>query len=414
MPLQLRPFSRGPCVFWVAVGTCLLAATGAAAFRRTVPLGPKGRVIRDCEWRYRYTNNSDSVLDCKKCVKDFELQFPPRRSDVVQMRQRCVKPYTPKEAANVLCHLLTSSAESRDSCLQCIRDYDLPPNATKFQQREMDWDCAPHHPATQLLQSECLFRFHRNNENRTDCEKCIVDSQIGDDASYAEFRKVQDDCITKPNPKERIKRLCKWRFIEEKWAKECEQCIDEYELPSDYDYDDVANLRQHCMPRPSRKELLKKTCDWYYRGERARVIACENCVDRSYLGDDSTYGEEANVRNHCMPRKPARERVKDACPRRFRDPVDIDNCKKCADNFDSSQEENSVQPVDVQHLYRTCLSGKVNYKAQLLQECQNKLEEPELATKCQECIQSRYHWRIPKELISEARKWCVFQLAQDA
>ncbi|XP_064476882.1 uncharacterized protein LOC135390864 [Ornithodoros turicata] len=405
--------SNSTMVFLLGVLFSCGVALAADGSHRMVPLGPKGRVIRDCEWRYRYSNSSDSVLDCKKCVKEYEMRFPPRRTDVLHMRQQCVKPYTPKEAANILCHLLTTTHDERDSCILCIDSYPLPPNATKLEQREMDWNCAPHQPATQLLLSECRYRFSRRGTNLTNCVKCISQSGVGDDASFTQFRKVQSDCITKPDPKERIKRLCKWRFIEESWAKECEQCIDEYSLPSNYDYDDVQNLRQRCVPKPTRKELLKKTCDWYYRGDRMHVSRCERCVEMSDLRESSTYTDEAEVRTQCMPRKPARERVKDACPRRFRNPMDIENCRRCADDLDSDKDENSIGSVDVQKLYRTCLSGKTNYKAQVLGECRTKLEEEESVRECQSCIQSRYHWRIPKELISEARQACLLELIQD-
>uniref|UniRef100_A0A6M2DC12 Putative secreted protein n=1 Tax=Rhipicephalus microplus TaxID=6941 RepID=A0A6M2DC12_RHIMP len=122
---------------WVIWATfVLLFAHPAEAQTGRVPIGPKGRVIKDCEWRYRHANVTDDVLSCKKCVKDYELRFPPRRLDVVKMRQTCVKPYTPKEAAIILCNAFHRPSEKRANCIRCVEEYDLPDNATKIQVRD--------------------------------------------------------------------------------------------------------------------------------------------------------------------------------------------------------------------------------------------------------------------------------------
>ncbi|CAN8004439.1 unnamed protein product, partial [Ixodes hexagonus] len=376
-----------------------------------VPIGPKGRVIKDCEWRYRHSNDTNELLTCKKCVKEFDLPFPPRRSNVIQMRQSCVRPYTAKEAAVILCSAFHSHSRRQDlkeECIRCVQDFELPENATKFEQREMDWKCTPHPSPTRLLHMECRYRFHRHPENRTECEQCVNSTGIGDSATFAEYRRAEFTCMPRPSPKERLKRLCKWRYIDDEQAAQCQQCVDEYPLPANYEYDDVWNLRKQCLPRPSRKELLRKTCDWYFRSQHVEKSACETCVEKSNLDENSSYDEEAQVRSVCMPRKPPRERVKDACPRRFKDSEEIEKCRKCADNFMNDQANNEVQTVDVQQLYRRCLAGN-NLKARLLEECQQKMQDPDAANKCKQCILQTYRWRIPKHMVREARKRCFIE-----
>uniref|UniRef100_A0A0K8RED5 Uncharacterized protein n=2 Tax=Ixodes ricinus TaxID=34613 RepID=A0A0K8RED5_IXORI len=73
---------------------------------------------------------------------------------------------------------------------------------------------------------------------------------------------------------------------------------------------------------------------------------------------------------------------------------------------------NEVQTVDVQQLYRRCLAGN-NLKARLLQECQQKMPEPDVATKCKACILRTYQWRVPKHMIREARKRCFIEGFQE-
>ncbi|KAM7287061.1 uncharacterized protein ISCGN_030755 [Ixodes scapularis] len=380
-----------------------------------VPIGPKGRVIKDCEWRYRHLNDTDELLTCKKCVKEFDLPFPPRRSNVIQMRQSCVKPYTAKEAALVLCnafHGVPGQQDLREECVRCVENFQLPENATKFEQREIDWKCMPHPSPTDLLHMECRYRFNKNPENQTECYKCVNNTGIDDSATFAEYRRVESTCMPRSSPKERLKRLCKWRYIDDEQAAQCQQCVDEYPLPANFEYEDVSNLRNKCLPRPSRKELLRKTCDWYFRNQNIEKSACEACVEKSRLDENASYDDEAQVRSLCMPRKPPRERVKDACPRRFKDSEEIEKCRKCADNFMNDPANNEVQTVDVQQLYRRCLAGN-NLKARLLQECQQKMPEPDVANKCKACILRTYQWRVPKHMIREARKRCFIEGFQE-
>ncbi|CAN8009848.1 unnamed protein product, partial [Ixodes pacificus] len=214
------------------------------------------------------------------------------------------------------------------------------------------------------------------------------------------------------SPKERLKRLCKWRYIDDEQAAQCQQCVDEYPLPANFEYEDVSNLRNKCLPRPSRKELLRKTCDWYFKNQNVEKSACEACVEKSHLDENASYDDEAQVRSICMPRKPPRERVKDACPRRFKDSEEIEKCRKCADNFMNDPANNEVQTVNVQQLYRRCLAGN-NLKARLLQECQQKMPEPDVANKCKACILRTYQWRVPKHMIREARKRCFIEGFQE-
>lgn len=391
----------------------LLFALPAEAQPGRVPIGPKGRVIKDCEWRYRHANVTDDVLSCKKCVKDYELRFPPRRLDVVKMRQTCVKPYTPKEAAIILCSAFHRPTEERTKCIRCVEDYDLPENATKIQQRELDWKCTPHQSPTTLLLLECRFRLAKNRENLTECERCVNETNIAENATFAEYKKVEADCMPRTYPKDRIRRLCKWRFIEEEEVHRCEECVDNYTLPVVFEYEDVWNMRKKCMPRPSRKELLRKTCDWYYKYQDVEKAECEACVEKSNLHEDASYAYEAQVRSICMPRKPPRERVKDACPRRFRQPEDIERCRKCAEEYmNDNNAANEVHSLDVPQLYRKCLSGN-NLKYRLLEECQQKIQEPEVAKKCKDCIVNTYRWRIPEHLAREARKRCLLEGFQE-
>ncbi|KAH8035279.1 hypothetical protein HPB51_004520 [Rhipicephalus microplus] len=260
-----------------------------------VPIGPKGRVIKDCEWRYRHANVTDDVLSCKKCVKDYELRFPPRRLDVVKMRQTCVKPYTPKEAAIILCNA-----------------------------------------------------FHRpSRANLTECERCVNESSIAENATFAEYKKLEAECMPRAYPKDRIRRLCKWRFIEQEEVHQCEECVDNYTLPAVFEYED-----------PSRKELLRKSCDWYYKYQEVEKAQCEACVEKSNLHEDASYAYEAQVRSVCMPRE------------------DIERCRKCAEEYmNDNDAANEVHSLDVQQLYRKCLSGN-NLKYRLIEECQQKIQEP--------------------------------------
>lgn len=399
--------------FWllVVIGEVLLRNRADAALQRAVPIGPKGRVIKDCEWRYRHTNDTNGLLTCKKCVKEYDLPFPPRRSNVIQMRQSCVKPYTPKEAAIILCnafHSFPLRQDLREACIRCVQDFELPENATKFEQREMDWKCTPHASPSRLLHGECQYRFMTNPDNRTECERCVNDSGINDAVTFAEYRRIELMCMPRPSPKERLKRLCKWRFIDDEQAVQCQQCVDEYPLPVNFEYDDIWNLRNKCLPRPSRKELLRKTCDWYFRHQQVEKSACETCVEKANLDENASYDEEAHIRSMCMPRKPPRERVKDACPRRFKDSEEIEKCRKCADSFMNDQANNEVETLDVQQLYRRCLAGD-NQKARLLQECQQKMQEPSVANNCKACILRTYQWRIPPHMAREARKRCFIE-----
>ncbi|KAK8758575.1 hypothetical protein V5799_003795 [Amblyomma americanum] len=215
-------------------------------------------------------------------------------------------------------------------------------------------------------------------------------------------------------PKDRIRRLCRWRFIEEDEIQHCEECVDNYTLPVPYEYEDVWTMRKKCLPRPTRKELLRKTCDWYYKHQYVEKAVCEACVEKSNLHEDASYAYEAQVRSICMPRKPPRERVKDACPRRFRQPEEIQRCRKCAEEYMNDNEAaNEVHSLDVPQLYRKCLSG-TNLKYRLLEECQQKIQEPEVAKKCKQCIASTYRWRIPEHLAREARKRCLLEGMQES
>lgn len=266
-------------------------------------------------------------------------------------------------------------------------------------------------PSVLLLQ-ECGYRFAVNADNRTECQRCVNESSIADNATLAEYKRIQGQCMPRVDPRERIKRLCRWRFIEDDQIAQCENCVAHYTLPENYEYEDVWNMRSKCLPRPTRKELLRKTCDWYFKDNQIEKSACETCVDKSHLDENASYLEEVHIRSSCMPRKSPRERVKDACPRRFKEHEEIEKCRRCADDFMNGQASNEVHNLDVQQLYRQCLAGN-NVKSRLLEECQQKLTEPEVVNKCKDCILRTYRWRIPKHMVREARKRCLLDGFQE-
>ncbi|KAH7970397.1 hypothetical protein HPB49_006175 [Dermacentor silvarum] len=189
---------------------------GATAVRPgRVPIGPKGRVIKDCEWRYRHANVTDDVLSCKKCVKDYELRFPPRRLDVVKMRQTCVKP------------------EERTKCIRCVEDYDLPENATKIQR-----------------------------ENLTECERCVNETKVAENATFAEEEVHRcEECVDNYT----LPVVFEYEDVEK---AECEACVEKSNLHEDASYAYEAQVRSICMPRED-IERCRKCAEEYMNDNNA-------------------------------------------------------------------------------------------------------------------------------------------------